>query len=197
MSSSNDASSMSSTTSSTRAAAATGPAALAQLTVPASLYFITLAAALSLVVFISTVMIGRMALVRARERRLQRAGLAPVSSKGYEPAPPKMCEIWIRVSPGSRCAWAWADILPVAAAPQPLPPTSRPRAGAALRPPTILERVLRLPPLPVPDEELGESARAGPGKINIAVLVAMPRPRRDVLGDVVLGTAAPVQGPSR
>ncbi|EJD38307.1 hypothetical protein AURDEDRAFT_172691 [Auricularia subglabra TFB-10046 SS5] len=173
---------------------AEGPAAIAQLTVPASLYFITLASALSLVIFISSVMIGRMALIRARERRLQRAGLAPASSKGYEPAPPRMHEVWLRDA-GTRCSGRWAGILPVSASPQPVSPSTGRRASTALRPPNFLERVLRLPPLPIPAERLdverGEGV--GSGKLTVAVLVAMPRPRRDVFGDVVLGTAAPVR----
>lgn len=158
-------------------------------------------------------MLTRQWLVRARERRLQAAGLmvpAPYSRwtaarPGDGAPPPQLYDLWTQPSRKS----AWPDIvvrrtlLPGCTALTPRQPLSvgpiRPQmskdAPAPTMPrPTLVDRLFRLPPVPVlpvvqAPPAVGHAAMPA-GPVRVSVLLVLPQQSRDAdaVGDVLLAT---------
>ncbi|KZW02997.1 hypothetical protein EXIGLDRAFT_828775 [Exidia glandulosa HHB12029] len=184
-----------------------------QLMIPASLYFVSLAVAVGLVIAVSSLMFTRQWVVRARERRLQALGiigpLPYTTSWGRirpdDQSPPQLHDLWTRQSTSGKQR-AWNDIIPLSVTPIKLQPPPTDDAPPRTLPPTLTDRIFRLPPVPVPPPapDAQQTAAMDPptpmpvGPVRVSVLVALPqRPRTqaDGVGDILLATTDTIIAP--
>ncbi|KAH7097499.1 hypothetical protein BKA62DRAFT_716206 [Auriculariales sp. MPI-PUGE-AT-0066] len=123
------------------------------MSVPTSLYFITLGIALSLMVGISTVLLVRTTLLRARLRRLHAVSAMRAAARGQALVSSKPPILWDVYSPPHASLIVpvtWSHLQPLSFGQLATQRTkaASPSAPAPPPPSTMFERMLNLPPLP-------------------------------------------------